>query len=118
MDPFAIIEAMLERPVRPHLVSALDVFDFARQALIDAPGYDRHMRLEERFQSGDGCFTAFRVRDEFGRESGVSPSISFVLAEAECLPESRLREGLAAVMTTLVSRLLRERSADCEAVAA
>uniref|UniRef100_UPI0030139DD6 hypothetical protein n=1 Tax=Methylobacterium nigriterrae TaxID=3127512 RepID=UPI0030139DD6 len=98
MDPFALVEAMLERPARPHLVSALDVFDIARQALLEAPGYDSSMRLTEQFQSADGCFTAFQIRDEAARGS-ADHGISFVLAEAECLPEAMLREGLAPVMT-------------------
>ena len=115
MDPFALIEAMLERPPRSHLISALDVFDIARQAMMDATGYDQHMHLEEKYQSADGCFTAFRVRDEEARGGADSPGISFVLAEAECLPEDVLRKGLADVMEKLVSKLLSERKADCAA---
>jgi hypothetical protein len=109
MDPFALIEAILERPARPHLLSVLDVFDIARQALMDAPGYDQHMRLEEQYQSADGCFTAFYIRDEAARGSASSQGISFVLAEAARLSEHELRDGLAAVMIKLVSRLLCER---------
>ncbi|WP_336490948.1 hypothetical protein [Methylobacterium nigriterrae] len=104
---------MLGRPARPHLVSALDVFDIARQALLEAPGYDPSMRLEEQFQSADGCFTAFRIRDEAAR-GGADHGISFVLAEAECLPEATLRKGLTAAMTRLVGRLLGEREANYE----
>ncbi|AWN41286.1 hypothetical protein [Methylobacterium durans] len=115
MDPFAFIEAVLERPARPHLLSALDVFDIARRALMDAPGYDQHMRLEEQYQSADGCFTAFRIRDEVARGGARGHGISFVLAEAECLAEHELRNGLAAVMTKLVSRLLCERKTGREA---
>ena len=118
MDPFALIEAVLERPARPHLLSALDVFDIARQALMDALGYDQHMRFEEQYQSADGCFTAFRIRDEAARGGASSHGISFVLAEAECLPEHELRDGLAAVMTKLVSRLLCERRTGWETACA
>jgi hypothetical protein len=38
MNAFALIEAMLERPARPHLLSSLDVFDIARQTLAETPG--------------------------------------------------------------------------------
>ncbi|MHB2207004.1 hypothetical protein [Methylobacterium sp. CM6257] len=108
MDPFALIDAMLERPARSHLVSALDLFDAVRQALMDTPGYDRHMRLAEQFRSADGCFTAFCIRDE-ALGSASKTGVSFVLADMESLSESRLRDGLAAVMTKLVGRLLHER---------
>ena len=37
MDAFALIEAMLDRPARPHILSSLDVFDIARQALVETP---------------------------------------------------------------------------------
>ena len=111
MDAFALIEAMLERPAHPHLLSSLDVFDIARQALAEAPGYDRHMRLEEQFQSADGCFTAFQIRDDAARGGTGARGISFVLAEAECMSEAALREGLAAIMKKLVNRVLQEREA-------
>src|SRR4051794_18105849 len=85
MDPFALVEAMLERPARPHLVSALDVFDIARQALLEATGYDPSMRLEEQFQSADGCFTAFRIRDEAARGRLITTaSASFWLRPSAC----------------------------------
>lgn len=111
MDAFTLIEAMLERPSRPHILSCLDVFDIARQALMDAPSYDEHMRLEEQFQSADGCFTAFQIRDDAVRGSTANRGVSFILADAECMSEVTLREGLTAIMKKLVGRVLSEREA-------
>ena len=111
MDAFALIEAMLDRPARPHILSSLDVFDIARQALVETPSYDEHMRLEEQFQSADGCFTAFQIRDDAVRGSTGIRGVSFMLTDAECMSEVRLREGMKAVIKKLVDRLLREREA-------
>ena len=91
MDAFALIEAMLERPARPHILSSLDVFDIARQALVETPSYDEHMRLEEQFQSADGCFTAFQIRDDAVRGSTGIHGVSFMLTDAECMSEVSLR---------------------------
>ena len=111
MDAFTLIEAMLERPARPHILSCLDVFDIARQALMDAPRYDEHMRLEEQFQSADGCFTAFQIRDDAVRGSTGIRGVSFILADAESMSDVALRNGMAAIMKKLVSRVLSERAA-------
>ena len=111
MDAFTLIEAMLERPARPHILSCLDVFDIARQALMDAPRYDAHMRLEQQFQSADGCFAAFQIRDDAVRGSTAVRGVSFVLAGAECMSEATLRDGMTAIMRKLVSRVLSEREA-------
>ena len=111
MDAFALIEAMLERPARPHILSSLDVFDIARQALVETPSYDEHMRLEEQFQSAEGCFTAFQIRDDAVRGSTAVRGVTFILADAACMPEVTLREGLTAIMKKLVSRVLSEREA-------
>ena len=64
------------------------------------------MRLEELLQSADGCFAVIRIRDEAAHGGARSHGISCVLPEGERLPEERLRDGLAVVMTKLVSRSL------------